>query len=132
MRYIPSLLFFAFICFIIVMADTNHKLGLMKIIEGVPFGDKVGHFMLFGFLAGLINVALRFRRLKIRSFDINMAGVLVLCFAIAEEFTQLAFANRTFELADMLSDVLGVWGFVVLSEWLWRRNESKGERRIKS
>jgi len=121
MRYIPSLLFFAFICFIIVMADTNHKLGLMKIIEGVPLGDKVGHFMLFGILAGLINVALRFRRLKIWSIDINMAGVLVLCFAIAEEFTQLAFANRTFELADMLSDVLGVWSFVFLSEWMWRR-----------
>ncbi|MEQ8811318.1 MAG: VanZ family protein [Imperialibacter sp.] len=121
MRYIPSLLFFLFLCFIIVMADTNHKLGLMKIIEGVPFGDKVGHFMLFGFLAGLINVALRFRRLKLWSLDINMAGVLVLCFAIAEEFTQLAFANRTFELADMLSDVLGVWSFVILSEWIWRR-----------
>ncbi|WP_339791763.1 VanZ family protein [uncultured Imperialibacter sp.] len=121
MRYIPSLLFFAFICFIIVMADTNHKLGLMKIIEGVPFGDKVGHFMLFGFLAGLINVALKFRRLKIRTLDINMAGVIVLTFAVAEEFTQLAFATRTFELADMLSDVLGVWSFVFLSEWMWRR-----------
>ncbi|MEQ8685316.1 MAG: VanZ family protein [Imperialibacter sp.] len=121
MRYIPSLLFFLFLCFIIVMADTNHKLHIMKVFEGVPLGDKVGHFMLFGFLAGLINVALKFRRLKIRSLDINMAGVIVLSFAVAEEFTQLAFAARTFELADMLSDVLGVWSFVFLSEWMWRR-----------
>jgi polysaccharide biosynthesis protein VpsQ len=83
--------------------------------------------MLFGFLAGLINVALRFRRLKLWVLDFNMAGVLVLCFAIAEEFTQLAFANRTFELADMVSDVLGVWGFVIASEWVWRKatRESK-------
>ena len=50
-----------------------------------------------------------------------MAGVIVLTFAVAEEFTQLAFATRTFELADMLSDVLGVWSFVFLSEWMWRR-----------
>ncbi|MEQ8417173.1 MAG: VanZ family protein [Imperialibacter sp.] len=121
MRYIPSLLFFLFLCFIIVMADINHKLHIMRVFEGVPFGDKVGHFMLFGFLAGLINVALKFRRLKIRSLDINMAGVIVLSFAVAEEFTQLAFATRTFELADMLSDVLGVWSFVFLSEWMWRR-----------
>lgn len=120
-RYIPAALLFAFICFIIIMADTNHKLHLMKVIEGVPLGDKVGHFMLFGFLAGLINVALRFRRLAWRSLDINMAGVIVLTFAVIEEFTQLAFATRTFDLFDVVSDVLGVWFFVVLSEWLWRK-----------
>ena len=125
-RYIPSLLFFAFICWIIVLTNLDQKLDFMRILDGVPFGDKLGHFLLYGFLAGLVNIALRFRRLSIWSVDINMAGVVVLCFAIAEEFTQLALAIRTFELADMLSDVLGVWLFVVLSEWLWRRatNES--------
>ena len=125
-RYIPSLLFFIFICWVIVLTNLDQKLHFMRILEGVPHGDKVGHFLLYGFLAGLVNVALRFRRLNIWSLDINMAGVIVICFAIAEEFTQLALAIRTFEVADMLADVLGVWFFVFLSEWMWRRatNES--------
>lgn len=104
-----------------MLADTDHKLQLMKIIEGVPFSDKAGHFILFGLLAGLINLSLRFRRVFVHRWDINLAGLIVLAFAVAEEFSQLAFASRTFDLGDMASDVLGVWFFVFLSEWVWRR-----------
>jgi len=115
MRYVPSALFFGFICFIIVLADTDHKLQVMKYFEKVPYADKAGHFLLFGVLAGLLNFSLGFRRMTIASRPINLAAVLVLSFALLEEFSQLAFESRSFDLLDIVSDFLGVWVFIAIS-----------------
>ncbi len=125
MRYVPSALFFGFICIIIVLADTDHKLHVMKYFEKVPYADKAGHFLLFGVLAGLLNFSLGFRHVIIASRSTNLAAALVLAFALLEEFSQLAFESRSFDLLDIFSDVVGVWFFVQLSEWISNRMASK-------
>lgn len=100
------LLFFAFICYVIYAADTNNGFWLMKLAKSVPQGDKIGHLLLYGVLGVFLNLAMHNR--MIRNTNIPLGSVIVLVFAISEEFTQLAFETRTFDFVDMLCDVIGL------------------------
>lgn len=106
-RFIPFGLLLAFVCSLMLIADMDEPFFLINFVESFKYGDKVSHFFLFGTLALLLNVALDFRKTKF-SDKIYLGSLLVFSFAIAEEFTQLAFASRTFDYADMISDALGV------------------------
>ncbi|PIB35274.1 hypothetical protein BFP72_07615 [Reichenbachiella sp. 5M10] len=106
--YIPPALFFMFILWMILSADLDHQNLIMDIGHSVPHGDKVGHFLLFGILALLTNMALKFRRTSLASRKFHMGSLLVFAFAICEEFTQLAFQTRTFDWVDMLFDLFGI------------------------
>ncbi|HCX21868.1 MAG: hypothetical protein CMB80_25025 [Flammeovirgaceae bacterium] len=103
---LPFLLFFSFICYIIYSADTNNGFWMMKIAEKIKYGDKVGHLVLYGILGMFLNIALRNR--MIHNTKLPLGSVIVLIFAIVEEFTQLAFETRTFDYIDMLCDVIGL------------------------
>ena len=108
-RHLPTavfLLFFTFICYIIYSADTHNGFWLMKVAEKIKHGDKIGHLVLYGLLGMLLNIALRNR--MIHNTKIPLGSVIVLIFAIVEEFTQLAFETRTFDYIDMLCDVIGL------------------------
>ena len=108
-RHLPKavfLLFFTFICYIIYSADTNNGFWLMKVAEKIKYGDKIGHLVLYGLLGMFLNIALRNR--MIHNTKLPLGSVIVLIFAIAEEFTQLAFETRTFDYIDMLCDVIGL------------------------
>jgi len=106
--YLPPFLFFFFILWLMLAADFDQPNVVMDIGHRVPFGDKIGHFFLFGILALLMNMALKFRRMNILSRTFHVGSVFVLVFAIFEEFTQLAFDTRTFDFADMLFDLFGI------------------------
>lgn len=128
-RYLPSLLFFGFILWMITQADLDHSNLLMNIGDAVPWGDKIGHFLLFGTLALLLNMALGFRQVNIRGRWFHWGSVLVFAFATAEEFSQLAFPSRTFDVLDMLFDLLGIG---VLSSVAFRRYVLKKLREFTS
>ena len=117
-KYLPTLLCFGFIVWMIVNADLEQKNLIIDIGESVPWGDKIGHFVLFGTLALLLNMALGFRQVNIRGRRFHWGSVLVFAFAALEEISQLAFPSRTFDLMDMLFDLLGIG---VLSSVAFRR-----------
>ena len=52
-----AILFSFFIVGIIVLAD-NDMLGIMGFINLIPYGDKVGHFTLYGILTLLNDLAI--------------------------------------------------------------------------
>ncbi len=52
-----TVLFTLFIILIIVLADTGN-LGIFAGVYHIPYADKVGHFILYGILALLINLTL--------------------------------------------------------------------------
>ena len=118
LRIIPTLLFFAFIIGLIVLADLDKKNLIMDIGHAVPWGDKIGHFILFGTLALLLNVALKFKQIKIYKRMFHLGSVIVFSFAVVEEISQLAFSTRTFDLIDVLFDLLGIG---ILSSVAFRR-----------
>lgn len=116
--YFAPAAFFLFILWMVWSADTNHRNFIMDIGHSVPLGDKIGHFLLFGILALLMNTALRFRQVDLRFRTFHLGSLLVFAFAAIEECTQLAFDNRTFDLVDMLFDLLGIG---ILSSISFRR-----------
>ncbi len=97
-----------FIVLIIILADLG-KLGFLGILNSIPYGDKAGHFILYGILTLLLDLAfIRARPESSRRWIVlRIALILALLIGI-EEYSQQFFANRTFSLLDLLFSYLGV------------------------
>ena len=109
-----ALLFGCLILTIIVLADLG-KLGFLYWVYDFPDGDKVGHFILYGILTLLIDLALFHSLPPQRRRSVAVKCALLLAFAItAEEFSQQYFAKRTFDLIDLTASYLGV----IFFSWL--------------
>jgi len=107
-RMLPVVVFFLFICWVILQADTGAENIFFVIVRTLPYGDKVGHFILFGMLALLSIVALKGENIQLGRFQAPLGAVIVLGFAVLEELSQLFFINRTFDLIDLSADLLGI------------------------
>lgn len=118
--FLPSS-FFLFICWLILLADTSQETLLFTLAESVPYGDKVGHFVLYGTLALLLNIALRFHRIRLVGRRYFTASVAVLAFTTLEEISQFFLPMRTADMGDMFANVAGIMVFSLLSvKWRLR------------
>jgi VanZ family protein len=110
-----TVLFALFLIGIIVLADTG-RLGILGIVYSIPYADKVGHFVLYGILALLVNLTL-FQTLPDRSrvWVAVISGLLLALLIGLEEFSQRNFPMRTFSLADLSASYLGVIAFSLLA-----------------
>ena len=77
----------------------------------LPAADKIGHFLLMGFLSYLTNTALGGQRLCWKPLSVLKGSALVGVFVTAEELSQLWMTHRSFELADLAADAAGIWIF---------------------
>jgi len=106
-----AVLFGLFIIAIIILADLG-MLDIVGFLNQIPYGDKAGHFILYGILTLLIDLAIirpipsPSRRLLVSRVALILALVIGL-----EEFSQLYFPNRTFDLVDLAFSYLGVLFF---------------------
>lgn len=103
-----AVLFALLIVLIIILADVG-GLGFLRFINRIPFGDKIGNFLLYGILTLLLDLAL-FRSLPgldRRLLSLRIAFILALLVGL-EEFSQLFFPNRSFDLVDLAFSYLGV------------------------
>ncbi len=119
-----AILFALFIILIIILADTGN-LGILTLINRIPFTDKVGHFVLYGILALLVNLSL-FQSLPSRSrIWIAVVSGLILALLIGlEEFSQRNFPTRTFSLGDLSASYLGV----IFFSWLAVKTAKQSQR----
>lgn len=100
--------FFAFILWIIYLANTGGHSPFFDFIRTQPNGDKWGHFALFGTLNFVVVLATRYRSLSLGKFRIYQGTLGVLIFVISEEISQVFIATRTFDLVDLSADFLGI------------------------
>jgi polysaccharide biosynthesis protein VpsQ len=104
-----AILFTLFILLVIVLADAgilNHYVGF---IYEFPFGDKAGHFILYGILTLLLDLALFHARPNQSRMRLAVICGLILALMIGlEEFSQQFFSSRTFDLVDLTFSYLGV------------------------
>jgi VanZ family protein len=109
-----TILFALFIILIIILAD-NGQLGILKAVNQIPYGDKVGHFILYGILTLLIDLTL-FRSLPLQSPGrVTVISGLMLALLIGiEELSQQFFASRTVSFQDLFAGYLGV----IFFSWL--------------
>ena len=103
-----AILFTLFILLVIVLADTGN-LGILGIVNSIPYGDKAGHFILYGIMTLLIDLAVLQKRPDSNRGQLVLRIALILALLIGlEEFSQQFFASRTFSLVDLAASYLGV------------------------
>jgi VanZ family protein len=110
---------------IVILADRNSLPPLLRLIKELPFGDKVGHFMLMGMMSFLTNLALKAKELQLGKFRILQGTLLVIIPVTLEEMSQVFFPSRTLDLMDLTADYLGIFGFGQLAAFLLSQQRSK-------
>ena len=110
-----AILFTLFILLVIVLADAGMLAQYVGFVYEVPWGDKAGHFILYGILALLVDLTL-FRSFPLQSPKrIALLSGLILALVIGlEEFSQQFFVERTFSYTDLIASYLGV----IFFSWL--------------
>lgn len=116
-----AIIFGIFILIIVILADTRHLGGLYALYD-FPFGDKVGHFFLFGLLSMAINLSVISTELQpdpsTRPSNIRkviQASLILALFVGLEEFSQRWFPSRTSDVFDLLASCLGITFFAVMA-----------------
>ena len=101
-------LFVLFVARLIYLADMGRGHRFFFWAAHIPAGDKVAHAFLFGTLALLANVAMDAARFQWGKITVLKGSLLVLIPTVIEEFSQLHFRSRSFDLFDLLADVIGI------------------------
>ncbi len=115
---LPPLFYLATLVGLVILAD-NGALDTRWIL-GLPWGDKVCHFLLMGLGAAAMNRILGHRTLALGSWRPGWGTVLLLVAVTLEEGSQAFIASRTCSAGDLLADYLGVVCFCGLAP-RWRR-----------
>lgn len=113
--------FAAFLTGLILLADAGRGQWLFRLANHIPGGDKTGHFVLFGILAFLVNLVMQASAVRVGRITLLRGSLLVTIIAVAEEFSQLGFASRTFDLRDLAAGLLGIFMIGRLANWAVRR-----------
>jgi VanZ family protein len=115
-----AILFALFIVLIIVLANMG-MLGILGVLNSIPYGDKAGHFILYGILTLLIDLTLIRSRRDLNPNLIVLRCALILALLIGlEEFSQQYFPNRSFDMVDLAFSYLGVIFFSWVALWMHR------------
>ncbi len=120
--------FLLFILWIIFLANTGRSSVFFEFVSAIPYGDKLGHFGLFGMLTLLFNLASGFKSYRLfcfsqsgevtKSFYCYWGTSLVVVFSVLEEFSQGWLDTRTLDWQDLLADFFGISCFTLLSFWI--------------
>lgn len=111
-----AFLFFSFILWVLFMANTGQDMLLFEITRRIPFGDKLGHIMVFGCLTLMANLAFKGRVIQFKFGSVYWGALAVLAFVTFEELSQYFIATRTFDLLDYFANLVGILCF----SWLTR------------
>lgn len=112
-------LFAVFLFWIIYLANTGQHSVFFDFVRRIPYGDKIGHLILFGFLTLGAVIASGFR--TIGNSRLYWGAVCVFMFVLVEEVTQQFFPSRTMDINDVVADVMGIAVFsgvaYLLNRW---------------
>ena len=111
----------------IVTADVKSTSYLLNFVGRIPYGDKIGHFVLFGTFAFLVNLSLGARSFGFGRFNYLLGSLIVLLVITIEEFTQIFMRGRTFSWLDLLCGYAGVLVFGELARVIYRKISAKKE-----
>ena len=107
-----AIFFTLFILLVIVLADAGVLSRYVGFVYEFPWGDKAGHFILYGVLTLLLNLALFRSRPGQSRNGLAIKLGLTLAFLIGlEEFSQRFFSHRTFDLVDLSFSYMGLLCF---------------------
>ena len=108
MLVVFALMMLVFIVWVSHQATLGNKNIFMEIVRATPYGDKVGHFVLFGMLSALAIGASKFRGSMFYGRKIYWAAIAVTLYALIDETIQYFSPIRTLDLYDLFAGLLGV------------------------
>jgi len=108
LNWLPFCLFLAFVTTLICLADLGKGQRFYGWVAHIPAGDKLAHVFLFGTLALLANAAMDIATFQWGRISVLKGSLLVFIPTVLEEFSQLHFRSRSFDVLDLLADVIGV------------------------
>ncbi|MEZ5672852.1 MAG: VanZ family protein [Thiotrichaceae bacterium] len=100
--------YIGFIVFVIVAADMGSLGVVVYWIHSIPYGDKFGHFILVGVLSFMVNMSLGATRWQWLGWSVLKGSFIIFILITLEEFSQLYFPSRHFDMGDLLSNYLGI------------------------
>lgn len=119
--YAVTLLFIGLLGYVIWSATTEHPSIFFRIINQVPYGDKLSHFFLVGLLTLLINLSFQNKKISIRSRKWLLGSVLVLIVVTLEELSQALIPSRNMDPLDLVANFIGVFVFGLLAKYILPR-----------
>lgn len=117
-------LYILFILLLTVIFDQGDYSFVLKPLYDFPNGDKVVHLILMGTFAFLVNLNLKCAQFKLFNTPVLTGSTIVLTLVTLEEFSQIFTKNRTFDLIDLLFDVIGIVLFGQIALCLTRTKSS--------
>ena len=100
--------FLGFIAWVIYLANTAQPSLFFDLVASIPYGDKIGHFCLFGLLSLAANFAFKLKKIALGSFNVYLGSAVVCLFVVMEELSQYFIPNRTLDIIDLVADFFGI------------------------
>lgn len=106
---------------IVVLADIKETQYLFRPVRRLPYGDKIGHFLLMGMFSFTVNLVLKARNVRLWKLKYLLGSLIVLAIVTAEEFSQIFIRGRSFDLTDLAADWSGIIIFGEIARLVCRR-----------
>lgn len=116
LRFAIILLATLCIAYIVYTANTGGSFGLFSLGLKLPYGDKLGHFSLFGAFTFVLILGSNFHQSKYKSTQFYTVLPFVIAAITLEEFSQIFIERRNFDLLDLAADGLGLLAAVKLAQ----------------
>lgn len=110
---------------IVLLADLNGTGYLLDFVGEISYGDKIGHFILTGLFALLLNLAFGLRKARVGVFGFPLGSLIVAIVATLEECSQIYVGGRNFDGGDLIADYLGIFAFGILAALIYRSGETE-------
>jgi polysaccharide biosynthesis protein VpsQ len=108
---------------IIFLADRRGTRYLLNFVGNIPYGDKLGHFLLMGGFSFLLNLVLDAKTFRLWKFRYLLGSVIVLVIVTLEEISQMFVAGRSFDWGDLVVDFLGIFLLGELARFICGRKK---------
>jgi hypothetical protein len=113
-----SVAFLGFVAWIIYLANTAQHRIFFEFVASIPYGDKLGHFCLFGLLTLGANFAFKLKSFTLLSLKIYLGSSVVFVFVLVEELSQYFIPSRTLDATDLLADIVGIITFSLVTKFI--------------
>lgn len=114
-----SLVYVVAIIALILLANNSELPCWITWYNEIPYGDTVGHFVLFGVFSMAVTAGLRFKKISVFSRRLFLGSVITFLFVTTEEISQQFIAVRNFSWLDLSANYLGIFVFGQLLPAAW-------------
>ena len=111
---IMAVIVFAFIVLVTYLANSGTDTLLFAFVRSVPYGDKIGHFFLYGVLTLILNLALNLKAITLCKRNVFIGSVIVIIFIVVEELSQIFIPIRTVDYFDLVAGGTGIGVFTFI------------------